>query len=262
MGFQAHELASIRPPPPPIRATSNPSQSTVSNNDYRPIDMQMLAAIAPEYIARFRDYLQTIPFLYNDLAPSILGRHLVTEADVRMYFDASIVLAVWPVALAMVPVVRTADLVLTSENTYSSPEHLSRPDVSIVAYDGDVETAIPIGHIKYKGPQGLEDFKNVFRAWSEGTRIQLPFTWTIVTQQLRKYAEITKCRSILCSDESDAYLFVFPEDDSSEEVYFLHASNAGGTLTLREAVLYLVYLAIEQSPCFTLRYVYTHLCLT
>ena len=84
----------------------------------------------------------------------------------------------------------------------------------------------------------------------------------MVTQQLRKYAEITECRSILCSDESDAYLFVFPEDDSSEEVHFLHASNAGGTLTLREAVLYLVYLGIQLSPCFTLRYVYTHLCLT
>ena len=173
MRFQAHELASIRPPPPPIRATSNPSQSTVSNNDYGPIEMEMLVEIPPEDIAGFRHYLQTIPFLYNDLVPSILGRQLVTEADVRMYFDASIVLAVWPVALAMVPIVRTADLVLTSENTYNSPEHSSRPDVSIVAYDGTADQP-PIGHIEYKGPQGLEDFKNVFRAWSEGTRIQLP----------------------------------------------------------------------------------------
>src|SRR5467141_706132 len=137
MRFQAHELASIEPPSPPIRASSYPVQSSRANDLYLPIEMDMLVEITAEDIAEFRRYLRTIPFLYNDLVPSILGRQLKTEADVRMYFDSSIVLAVWPVALAMVPTVRTADLMLTSEKTYSNAENSSCPDERIIAYDDD-----------------------------------------------------------------------------------------------------------------------------
>jgi hypothetical protein len=253
MQLQAYQLASIKPPSPPTRASLEPVQSSRANISFLPIEMEMLVEIPAEDIVEFRHYLWKIPFLYNDLVPSILGRHLKTKADVRMYFDSSIVLAVWPVALAMVPTVRTADLVLTSEKTYSNAENSSRPDESIIAFDDDVNS--PIAQIEYKGPQGLKAFSNVFRAWSEETSIQLPNSWNMVTRQLRKYAEITECRTILCSDGSDAYIFVFPDaDEPSEDVHFLHASNDGGALTLREAVLYLVYNGIKLSYSFTLRY--------
>jgi hypothetical protein len=83
MWFQVHELASIQPPPPPIRASSSPVQSSPANDLYFPIEMDMLVETTAEDIAEFHRYLRTIPFLYNDLVPSILGRHLTTEADVR-----------------------------------------------------------------------------------------------------------------------------------------------------------------------------------
>ena len=77
---------------------------------------------------------------------------------------------------------------------------------------------------------------------------------------MRKYAKVAGCRSVLCSDGSDAYVFVFPADESSEEVRFLRASddasNDGTSLTLREAVLFLICLGIQHNSPFTLRYVY------
>ena len=171
-----------------------------------------------------------------------------------MFFESSILLAVWPVALAMVPTVRDADLVLTSENTYHSV-HSSRPDISIIAYDG-TEYPKTVAQVEYKGPRALEAFRNVVRAESERRNIIPPEEWTTATRQLRKYAKDTGCRFILCSDESGGYIFVFPRNESSEQVHFLWASNDGtGSLTLREAVLFLIYLGINFNSPFTLRYV-------
>jgi hypothetical protein len=261
MRLRAYELASCRPPRPPIRGSSEPAQSSVSNTLYEAISVDTLAEIPPGYIEDFHHYLRTIPFLYNDLVPSVLGRQLVTEGDVCMFFGSSVLLAVWPVALAMVPTVRVADLVLTSEKTYDSV-HQSRPDASIIAYGGTMDSTA-VAQIEYKGPRALEALRNVIRAWLEGTSIQIPESWNTVTRQLRKYATVTRCRSILCSDGSDAYIFVFPADESSEEVQFLQASDDGtGSLTLREAILFLIYLGIHMNSPFTLRYVYTHLCRT
>jgi len=262
MSLRANELASRRPPQPPIRVSSQPAQSAASNEVYEPIRMDMLIEIPKEDIQNFLDYLGTIPFHYNDSAPSILGRHLKTEGDVRTFFDSSVVLVVWPVALAMVPTVRNVDMVLMSEKTYNSV-YLSRPDTSIITYDGTRISGTVAG-IECKGPRGLDGFRNVIRAYLQGTIIQLPLSWNRVTRQLRKYAAMTGCRSILCSDGSDAYIFVFPRDESSEEVQFLHASDeaSNGTriLTLREAVLFLIYLGIRLDSPFTHRYVYTRLC--
>jgi hypothetical protein len=74
---------------------------------------------------------------------------------------------------------------------------------------------------------------------------------------------MTGCRAILCSDGPDAYIFVFPPDESSEDVQFVFASddasddasNDDARLTLREAILYLVYLGISLDSMFTHRYV-------
>jgi hypothetical protein len=99
--MQASVLASIEPPRPPIRAVLQPVPSSVSNDDYEEISVDTLVQVPEEDIQAFRDYLQHIPFRYNDVIPSVLGRHLEKEGDVRLFFDSSIVLAVWPVALAM-----------------------------------------------------------------------------------------------------------------------------------------------------------------
>ena len=259
MSLPASLLASRRPQPPPIRASSDPTPSAPANDGYSEIDPQMLREIPLEDIEEFRDYLRTIPFRYNDLEPSVLGRHLNTEADARLFFDSSILLAVWPVALAMVPTVRNADLVLTCENRCRGVNS-SRPNTSIIMYDGNTNVGT-VALIENKGPQGLKMFKNIVRPESEGRVIVTSTDWDIVTRQLRKYTEDIGCQCILCSDESDAYLFVFPADESSEEVRFLHASNNGnGTLTLREAILFLIYFGIRETSRFTLRYVHTHLC--
>jgi len=265
MSLRANELASRRPPQPPIRASSQPAQSAASNEVYEPISMDTLIEIPQEDIQDFLDYLGTIPFRYNDSAPSILGRHLKTEGDVRTFFDSSVVLVVWPVALAMVPTIRNVDMVLMSEKTYNGV-HPFRPDTNIITYDGTRISGTVAG-IECKGPRDLDGFRNVIRAYLQRTIIQLPLSWNRVTRQLRKYAAMTGCRSILCSDGSDANIFVFPRDESSEEVQFLHASddalNNGTTiLTLREAVLFLIYLGIRLDSPFTHRYVYTRLCPT
>jgi hypothetical protein len=53
---------------------------------YEAISMDMLIEISPEDIENFHRYLRTIPFLDDDLVPSVLGRQLATEGDVRMFF--------------------------------------------------------------------------------------------------------------------------------------------------------------------------------
>jgi len=251
--MRANELVSRRPPQPQIMASSDPVQSAAANLNYEPISLDMLREISQEHIQNFFDYLSTIPFRYNDSAPSVLGRHLMTEADVRMFFDSSILLVVWPVALAMVPTVRNADLVLANR------PHPSRPDTCIVAYNGSRHPPT-VAQIECKGPQGLDGFKNVFRAYFQGRAIQTPNCWNHVTRQLRKYVKTTTCRAILCSDASDAYIFVFPPDESSSQVVQFvlasdDASNVNASLTLREAVLYLVYLGIGLESTFSCRYV-------
>jgi hypothetical protein len=253
--MQASRLASIEPPRPPIRAVSQPVSSSVSNDFYEEISLDTLVEVPPENIQSFRNYLRGIPFRYNDIIPTVLGRHLERDGDVRLFFDSSIVLAVWPVALAMTPTIRAADLVLTSEKPYNS----SRPDISVLAYSGEpTATATAVAKIEIKGPQGLAAFRPVIQSVLDNRVIAQPVSWTLVTRQLRKYAQM--CRSVLCSDGSDAYVFIFPPDESEETIYFLWSwADGTGPLTLREAVLFSIYCGIRLNAPFELRYVYTHL---
>ena len=78
--MQASVLASIEPPRPPIRAVSQPVSSSVSNNDdYEEISVDTLVKVPQEDIQCFRDYLQHIPFRYNDVIHTVLGRRLERE---------------------------------------------------------------------------------------------------------------------------------------------------------------------------------------
>ena len=252
---QASRIASIEPPRPPIRAVLQPVPSTVSNTCYEEINMDTLVEVPPENLQSFRNYLQGIPFRYYDLIPTALGRHLERDGDVRLFFDSSIVLAVWPIALAMMPTIRAADLVLTSEKMYDS----SRPDMSVVAYSGQRNTTA-VAQIEVKGPQGLAAFRPVIQSVLDHRVTAQPIDWTLVTRQLRKYAQDTPCRTVLCSDGFDAYVFIFPPDESEETIYFTWSwSNGTGPLTLREAVLFSIYCGIKLNAPFELRYIYTHL---
>ena len=254
---QASRLASIEPPRPPLRGVSRPGPSAVSNSLYEEINTGTLAQIPPEDIQSFRDYLRGIPFRYNDIIPTVLGRHLDTEGDVRLFFDSSIVLAVWPVALAMPPTIRAADLVLTSEKRHDS----SRPDMSVLAYSGPAAgQPTAVAQIEIKGPQGLAAFRPVIQSVLDRRVIMQPADWIVVTRQLRKYAQDTFCRTVLCSDGFDAYVFIFPPDESEETIYFIWSwSDSTGPLTLREAVLFSIWYGIQLNAPFELRYVYTHL---
>jgi hypothetical protein len=255
---QAFRLASIEPPRPPLRGVSRPGPSAVSNLSYEEISLGTLTRLSREAIQSFRDYLQGIPFRFNDLIPTVLGRHLDTEGDVRLFFDSSIVLAVWPVALAMPPTIRAADLVLTSEKQHDS----SQPDMSVLAYSGPAAgQPTAVAQIEIKGPRGLAAFRPVIQSVLDGRVIAQPVDWTTVTRQLRKYAQDTHCRSVLCSDGFDAYVFIFPPDESVQTVYFIWSwsDSASSPLTLREAVLFSIWSGIKLNAPFKLRYVYTHL---
>jgi hypothetical protein len=255
----ASTLAAVEPPTPPLIAASNPTPSTGVNLNYEPtIEPTMLASVPPGDIQIFREYLRTIRFLFPEIAPTTLGRLLLTEGDIRMFFESSILLPVWPIALVMVPTAdeRNEDLILTSESTYRGL-HLSRPDCTIGAYSGNLPSTT-ILNIEYKGPQALESFQRVLVAASEGGALQTPAAWETVTRQLRKYVEVSNCRCILCSDGAEAYVFIFPPD-ASQRVYALRsARDETGSLTLREAVLFAIYAGIELGSAFTHRYVYIH----
>jgi hypothetical protein len=179
---------------------------------------------------------------------------------VRLFFDSSIVLAVWPVALAMPPTIRAADLVLTSEKLRDS----SRPDMSVVAYSGPPTangqpTATAVTQIEIQGPQGLAAFRPVIQSVLDRRVIMQPVDWTVVTRQLRMYAQDTHCRSVLCSDGLDAYVFIFPPDESEETIYFIWSwSDSSEPLTLREAILFSIWYGIQLNAPFELRSVYTH----
>ena len=154
----------------------------------------------------------------------------------------------------MVPTIRAADLVLTSEKPYNS----MRPDISVLAYSGQPPTAV--AQIEIKGPQGLAVFRPVIHSVLDRRVITEPVSWIQVTRQLRKYAQRARCRSVLCSDGSDAYVFLFPPNESEETIYFLWSwSDGTGPLTLREAVLFSIYYGIDLNAPFDVRYVYTHL---
>lgn len=254
----ASTLAAVEPAMPPSIMASNPRPSTGVNLDYEPIEPTMLASVPPGDIQVFREYLQTIRFLFPEIAPTTLGRLQVTEEDIRMFFESSILLPVWPIALVMVPTAdeRNADLMLISDSTRRGLRP-SRPDCTIGAYSGDLPST-PILNIEYKGPHALESFHRVLIAALEGRALQTPASWETVTRQLRKYVEMTNCRCILCSDGSEAYVFIFPPDDS-QRVYALRSARDGtGSLTLREAVLFAIYTGIELGSSFIHRFVYIH----
>jgi hypothetical protein len=146
----------------------------------------------------------------------------------------------------MVPTIRAADLVLTSEKPYNS----MRPGISVLAYSGQPPTAV--AQIEIKGPQGLAAFRPVIQSVLDDRVIAEPVPWIDVTRQLRKYAQRARCRSVLCSDGSDAYVFLFPPIGSEEEtIYFLWSwSDGRGPLTLREAVLFSIYCGIDLNAPF------------
>jgi hypothetical protein len=84
----------------------------------------------------------------------------------------------------------------------------------------------------------------------------LSLAWVNITRQLRKYAE-NGSPAVLCSDGSEAYVFIFPDKNgSSTDVLWLRASDDGSAiLTLRESVLFLLFFVINSGPHFNLRYV-------
>jgi hypothetical protein len=137
----------------------------------------------------------------------------------------------------MVPSIRAADLVLlhTSEKTDHS-------NASIIACSG-LQHSTAVAQIEVKGPQGLTAFRPVIQSvLDHGTAIAEPVSWTVITRQLRKYAQTTGCRSILCSDGCDAYIFIFPPNEPEEHVHFFWSwGDSTGHLTVRETLLFLIY---------------------
>ena len=259
--MSASALAAIKPQHPLISTARNPAQSTAANDDYDPIEVSSLVPIALTEIQRFRDYLRTIPFRYPDTSPTILGRELTIEGDVRAFFDSSILLVVWPVILAMVPTIRNEDLRLAWESPLpGAVKH--RPDVTVYLCGAGYET--PITHIEYKAPECLSSFQEVVSQQvpeedvstsSDTSEEDLNPAWIKITKQLTKYS-MNGSSNILCSDGSDAYIFIFPDNDESTDVLWVRASDDGSAvLTLRESLLFLLFFAINSGPHLNLRYV-------
>lgn len=119
-------------------------------------------------------------------------------------------------------------------------------NASIIACSG-LQHSTAVAQIEVKGPQGLTAFRPVIQSVLDGTAIAEPVSWTVITRQLRKYAQTTGCRSILCSDGCDAYIFIFPPNEPEEHVHFFWSwGDSTGHLTVRETLLFLIYFGQAQ----------------
>jgi hypothetical protein len=69
-----------------------------------------------------------IPFHFDNIMQTTMGRALTNEADVRLFYELGVILACRPIALSMVSELRSYDLLLCSEKTLSRG---TRPNISI-----------------------------------------------------------------------------------------------------------------------------------
>lgn len=150
---RAHEIAAvILNPPSSGPVVHNASESSVQNREYDVILENTLRTFSPQDVQSFRAWLESVPFNFDEITQTTTGRVFESEGDVRLFFEPAVIIACWPVILAMAPTVanRNYDLAFRSERTLGDR---SRPDISILKLlhgENDTFTYSPISVVEFK----------------------------------------------------------------------------------------------------------------
>jgi hypothetical protein len=174
------------------------------SGDYDRILLETLVDVPDRDIANFRRFLGTIPFQFAEIPLTTEGLYLENEADVRMFLEPALVLACWPIILAMMEKEgRDFDLALRSEKTKAGTG--ARPDVSVLkaykpvsASNDSVSLKLsPLSAVEYKGPDVLG---NVVNDQDLTVRRRDNDDWDTVASQLRKHAILNNIKNVVIVD--------------------------------------------------------------
>jgi hypothetical protein len=249
-------------PPPSGQIVGRAVQSSILNGEYDEILPETLVEVPDSDIADFRRFLATIPFQFAEIPLTTEGLYLENEADVRMFLEPALVLACWPIILAMVEKDgRDFDLALRAKKTKAGTG--ARPDVSILklykpvsAGNGSVSLQLgPLSAVEYKGPDVLG---NVVKDQDLTLRRRDNDDWDTVASQLRKYAIRNKVKNVVVVDNRWLiYLHFTKATDIGAECRYVVSSIAGqgrARMTARETLLFSIYNSLVDDT-ISLRYV-------
>lgn len=151
---RAHKIAAvILNPPPSGPVIHNASESSVRNQEYDVIPGNTLRTFPHQEVQSFQAWPKPVPFGFDEITQTTTGGVFESEGDVRLFFEL-VVIACWPIILAMTPTVanRNYDLALRSDRTLQGK---SRPDISILKLlrgENDTFTYSPVSAVKFKAP--------------------------------------------------------------------------------------------------------------
>jgi hypothetical protein len=218
-------------PPPSGEVVHATAQSSAVNVEYDGILPETLRQFSSQRIASFKSWLRTVPFNYNEIRHSTLGHYMENEGDVRMYIEPAIILACWPIVLAMVGKdSRQFDMAIRSEKTLVQPQSRTRPDLSIfklqrsrLAFTDSLNPELELlltSVVEYKGPGVLRDIVSFGELAVGGVDND---DWDTATAQIRKYAELNNVNGVVVVDDKWLVYFHFtdPKDTGADCLYLV-----------------------------------------
>ncbi|KAL0640249.1 hypothetical protein Q9L58_000527 [Maublancomyces gigas] len=229
---RAHEIAAVvLNPPPSGPVVHNASESPMRDQEY------------DEILGNTLPWLESIPFNFDEITQTTTGRVFESEDDVRLFFEPAVIIACWPIILAMAPTVanRNYDLALRSERTLRNK---SCPDISILKLlRGENDTFVynPISVVMFKAPGVFSQVCN-----SGNIDVNAGDDWDIVSSQIRKYAICNQIQNVVVVDDQWGIFVHFSDpDDISAVCNYMVAPVGAGTsnspITLRELFLFSVF---------------------
>ena len=252
----AQLCARILSPPESTGTIATASDSSASNQHVDPIYQQTIGEFPTIKINRFRQWLNGVPLQFVDLRQCIQGRVLANEADTRLYFDNELVVACWPIILAMAAPGqhRDYDLRLVSESSVQGAA--MRPDLMIcqlrqrstISQTGaEVRTALPTPFlaIEAKAP-------GVLASASRNLEINCDHSsdWDTVSKQIRKYAILNDLHNVVIYDDKYVVYVQFANPENATAMCRILIANAaapGGALTARELVVFAAFEAFTAT---------------
>ena len=247
----ASELATVVLQPPPIQV-----RRVASCNRPAPdggIPHTVLEEVDATDLAEFRDYLKRIPFAFGDFFPSMSGRAISSEGEVRLFLETAIPEICFPVACAMVePTGRGWDLGLRSEK---STLEGNLPDMTVqqvfppqtAASGGQYSQNTDLMAVEFKGPGVLNPLRR--------GNVPKSSDWDALSAQLMKYARVDGFTNVLCCDSDIAIFLHFTDtSDQSAKVKYLICRIDGQPLedpnaqkvTLRELFLFGIWKGLSE----------------
>ena len=249
-------LLQSSPPAPPWGLVPNGVHGSSANNSaYEEIAPESLTPIDGAEVVRFRNHIANLPFEFPDVTPSLTGLYLESKADVRLFYQSSLVLPCWPLILTLMSRDGNEDLCIRSEKQVES----CRPDISIHLMSGQFNatgildpTSLELQHIsllEFKGPGSL-----FWLPQGDLLDVRNSDDWVLLSKQLRKYCVVFSINHLVVFDGvMMIYLEFTNSTDENSEVFFYHTSSSTGVeglsttsrMTVRELFVFSVYRSLD-----------------